>query len=103
MRASKQQPASESLEQRQLPRGQKEYFLPRVCELPRVRRSLGAKVAARERGALSRPGSLRLQETLRQVTVVRDCAYCQRGWQGDAEYCRLEKGCVLLCRLPRET
>ena len=70
MRASKQQPASESLEQRQLPRGQKEYFLPRVCELPRVRRSLGAKVAARERGALSGPGSL--PERARIAEVARD-------------------------------
>ena len=34
-----------------------------------------------------------MQETLRQVRLVRDCAYCQRGWQGDTEYCRLKEGC----------
>ena len=47
-------------------------------------------------------GSLRLQETLRQVRFVSDCACCQRGWQGDAEDCCLEEGYVLPCGSPGE-
>ena len=68
-----QQPASESesmgVRRLALPGGQNE-LLPRVRELPRVRRSLGAKVAARERGALSGPGSL--PERARIAEVARD-------------------------------
>ena len=48
----------ESLGEQRLPRGQEGILLPRVRELPGKRRSLGAKVAARERGTLSGPGSL---------------------------------------------
>ena len=72
MHKSKQQPASESesMGERWLPRGQHEYLLLRVCELPRVRRSLGAKVATRKRGALSGPGSL--PERARIAEVARD-------------------------------
>ena len=44
--------------------------MPRVRELPRERRSLGAKVAARERGALSGPRSL--PERARIAEVARD-------------------------------
>ena len=44
--------------------------MPRVRELPRERRSLGAKVAARERGVLSGPGSL--PERVRIAEVARD-------------------------------
>ena len=109
MHESKQQPASESLEQRWLPGGQNKYLLPRVRELPRVRRSLGAKVAARERGALSGPGSLpkraRIAEAARDAETSETCkrlCYCQRGWQGNAKYCRLEEGCLLLCGSPGE-
>ena len=47
-------------------------------------------------------GLLRLQEMLRQVRFVRDCACCQMGWQGDAEDCRLEEGYVLPCGSPGE-
>ena len=72
MHESEQQPASESesMGVRRLPGGQNELLLPRVRELPRVRRSLGAKVAARERGALSGPGSL--PERARIAEVARD-------------------------------
>ena len=49
LRESEQQPTSqsESMGERQLPRGQEGILLPRVRELPGERRSLGAKVAAR--------------------------------------------------------
>ena len=60
----------ESLRERQLPRGQEYTLMPRVRELPRERRSLGAKVAARERGALSGPRSL--PERARIAEVARD-------------------------------
>ena len=72
MHESEQQPASESesMGVRRLPGGQNELLLPRVRELPRVRRSLGAKVAARERGALSGPGSL--PERARIAEVAKD-------------------------------
>ena len=70
MHKSKQQPASESesMGERRLPRGQNEYLLPRVRELPRVRRSLGAKVATR--GTLNGPGLL--PERARIAEVARD-------------------------------
>ena len=72
LRESEQQPTSqsESMGKRQLPRGQEGILLPRVRELPGERRSLGAKVAARERGALSGPGSL--PERARIAEVARD-------------------------------
>ena len=60
----------ESMGERQLPGGQEYSLLPRVRELPRERRSLGAKVAARERGALSGPRSL--PERARIAEVARD-------------------------------
>ena len=62
--------ASKSMGERRLPRGQEDILLPRVRELPGKRRSLGAKVTTRERGALSRPGSL--PEIARIAEVARD-------------------------------
>ena len=56
--------------ERRLPGGQEDTLLPRVRELPGERRSLGVKVAARERGALSGPGSL--PERVRIAEVARD-------------------------------
>ena len=72
MHENKQQPASqsESMGERRLPRGQNEYLLPRVRELPRVRSLLEAKVAARERGVLSGQGML--PERTRIAEVARD-------------------------------
>ena len=60
----------ESVGKRQLPGGQEYTLLPRVRELPRERRSLGAKVAVRERGALSGPRSL--PERASFTEVARD-------------------------------
>ena len=85
---SEQQPASqsESMGERRLPRGQEYTLLPRVRELPRERRSLGAKVAARERGALSGPTSL--PERARIAEVARDA--------------EASENCMRSCVLPQE-
>ena len=85
---SEQQPASqsESMGERRLPRGQEYTLLPRVRELPRERRSLGAKVAARERGALSGPRSL--PERARIAEVARDA--------------EASETCMRSCVLPQE-
>ena len=73
----------------------------RASKSVKVARSEGRHKRGEERWAgqdrcLRERGSLRLQEALRQVRLVRDCAYCQRGWQGNAEYCHLKEGCTLL-------
>ena len=62
----------ESMTERQLPRGQEDILFPRVRELPGEQKSLRAIVigTARERGALSRPGSL--PERARITESARD-------------------------------
>ena len=75
----------ESMGERQLPRGQEYTLLPRVRELPREWRSLGAKVAAREWGALSGPRSL--PERARIAEVARDA--------------EASETCKRLCVLPK--
>ena len=47
-------------------------------------------------------GSLRLQETLRQVRILRDRACSKRSWQEYVELCRLEEGCASLSASPGE-
>ena len=89
-KSQSEQQLAELLEQRRLPRGQNEYLLPRVHELPRVRRSPQESQEhwADQDRCQREWGLLKLQETLRQVCqCVR---VCQRGWQWDTEDCRLE-------------
>ena len=83
--------------------------MPRVRELPGEQRSLGAKVTAREQGVLSRPGLLperaRIAEVARDTEASETCkrlCVLPEGLARDAEYCRLEKGCLLLCGSPGE-
>ena len=70
---------SESMGEQRLPRGQVDILLPRVRELPGKRRSLGAKVAARKRGALSGPGSLPERARIAEVATDAEASEtCKR-------------------------
>ena len=70
---------SESMGEQRLPRGQEDILLPRVRELPGKRRSLGAKVAARKRGALSGPGSLPERARIAEVATDAEASEtCKR-------------------------
>ena len=65
--------------ERQLPRGQQYTLLPRVCELPGEHRSLGVKVTARERGALSAPRSLPERDRITEVAIDTEASeICKR-------------------------